>query len=133
VKEIGQAVESDIALAAGAVKSAEIGQATETDEAQAVTYFKSVTLGMAVELDLAQAVTWAKVKEIGQAVEMDTAFSVYAYIGSIPVGARLVGVQDNQLFSIDDSRRQHSYGQHDAGLVGVGSQQTQGVITRNLK
>ncbi len=93
---IGQATETDSALAITHQKGKTIGQATETDSALAMTRNKSKTLSQASETDTAiglvglhihviaqsfetdsaQAVAHYKTLRLGQATETDTAFGL---------------------------------------------------------
>ncbi len=69
---VGQATETDTALAAAHSKTVAVGLAEETDTAQAVAHSKTVAVGLAEETDTAQAVAHSKTLSVGQATETDS-------------------------------------------------------------
>lgn len=70
---VGQAAETDSALAVTRSKARAVGLATETDAALPISTGRAKAIGQASEADTAQAVAHSKARAIGQAAEADTA------------------------------------------------------------
>lgn len=85
VEAVGQASETDAALAVGKAKSKAVGQATQTDTAQAVTRVKTRAVGQAEETETALPITALKTRAVGQASETDEAQAVTA-LKTVAVG-----------------------------------------------
>lgn len=73
---LGQATETDSALAATKAKTLTPGQATETDSGLALTRSKTVMLGQATETDTGLAAPATKTVVLGQATETDSALTL---------------------------------------------------------
>ncbi len=81
--EIGQATETDTALALKATQARTIGQAAETDSAQPIGISQVRTLGQATETDSAQPIGSSQVKIVNQAAETDEAQPVSVFVPGI--------------------------------------------------
>lgn len=74
--QVGQATETDTALAVTRVKVRAVGQASEVDVARAVGRVKTRPVGQATESDISRSIARIKVGAVGRPTESDTAASI---------------------------------------------------------
>ena len=73
---LGQASETDSALAISGTKTLELGLPSETDSALSLTAVKTLSLGIAAEVDAALGLTGSKSRTLGLGTEADSALAI---------------------------------------------------------
>jgi hypothetical protein len=85
VASVGQAAETDTALALARLKARAAGQAAETDAAQTLSHAKAMVAAAAAETDAALALTGVKAQPVTVAQETDAALNIIRPGQTLPV------------------------------------------------